>query len=121
MNLELDQEYILLHSGCILHYWFIFNKAFNSFQLLFRIVDANEGLPTVSIKKIQSLLGNEFLEGITMSEHPKDGLVCFALHVCTFTDLLDELRLEASLENYLSLYNHHPLVRLVNAERKANN
>jgi hypothetical protein len=121
MSLELDQEYILLYSDCILQYWFIFNKAFNSFQLLFRIVDANDGLPTVSVKKILTLLRKEFLEGITMSEHPKDGLVCFALHVCTFADLLDELRLEASLENYISLYNHHPLVQLINADRKAKN
>lgn len=121
MDLELDQEYALLYLSCILHCRFIFNKAFNSFQLLFRIVDANEGSPIVNIKKIKSLLGNDFIEGISMSEHPEDCLPCFALHICTFKSLADELQLENSLENYSSLYNHHPLVRLINAERKINN
>jgi hypothetical protein len=118
MDLELNQEYTFSLPNCIIHYCFIFNKSFDSFQLLFRIMDPKEGSPVVNLKKIRTLLGDEFLEGITMTEHPANGLIYLALHICTFRDLANELRLDNSLDSYLALYNHHPLVRLVRSERK---
>ena len=115
---ELNLKYRLFLLNCSIDYWFILNQAFNSLQILFRLLDVEYNAPIVKIKELRSLLGDEFLEGLTMSEHPEDGLICFSLHVCTFKNLLSELHLDGTLDDFLSLYNHHPLIRLVNERKK---
>jgi hypothetical protein len=116
---ELNQKYQLFLLNCCIDYWFFLNPAFDSLQILFRFLDFESNAPIVSIKEIRALLGNEFLEGVTMSEHPEDGLICFSLHVCTFKTLLSELHLESTLNNFLSLYNLHPLIGLINGVKRS--
>ena len=106
-------KYKLFMPNCNIDYWFIFNKSFNSLQILFRFIGIDDYLPIVNLKRVRAILGDEFIEGITMAEHPQDGMICFSLHVCTFKNLLNELQLDGTLDNYLTLYNHHPIIRLV--------
>lgn len=102
-----NQDGTVIYENCLVDYWLRPSEAFDSSQLLFRVyhLSIKSNATTMLFNLPKGFLNDP--QAVYITEHPDDGLACFAFHACTTRRLQEE----TGIVDYFDLYKHEPLIK----------